>query len=76
MGILGIFLGFLLPGFFVDGYDNPGQLNEQTIPMYEKQMFNMLLFVACVATVISILVLVTFREKPGVPIFSIKSTTE
>ena len=33
-------------------------------------MFNMLLAVACFATLISTLVILTFREKPGMPLFS------
>lgn len=33
-------------------------------------MFNMLLAVACFATLISFLVVLTFREKPGAPLFS------
>jgi len=33
-------------------------------------MFNMLLAVACFATLISLLVVLTFREKPGALLFS------
>ena len=70
MAIFGIFLGFLLPGFFVDPYDGePEELNDQTLPIYKQQIFNMLLAVACFATLISILVLLTFREKAGSPLF-------
>ena len=35
-------------------------------------MFNMLLAVACFATLIALLVVLTFREKPGAPLFSFK----
>ena len=36
----------------------------------------MLLAVACFATVICVLVLLTFREKPGSPIFSSAKTDD
>lgn len=70
MAIFGIFIGFLLPGFFVDEYNGIEDLNDESIGVYKQQMFNMLVAVACAATLIAILVILTFREKPGAPLFS------
>ena len=70
MAIFGIFIGYLLPSFFVDSYNGPEDLDSVTIPIYKKQMFNMLLAVACFATLITILVIFTFPERPGTPLFA------
>ena len=65
MNIFGIFIGFMLPSFFIDSYSSPNQLTDETGPVYRQQMFNMLFAVSMVATVIAILVILTFRERPG-----------
>ena len=35
MNIFGIFIGFLLPSFFIDRYSDSAQLTEETIPVYK-----------------------------------------
>lgn len=65
MNILGIFIGFLLPRIFVDEYSEDVVLNADNRATFKSQMFNMLMFVSVISTVISIAVLTTFREKPG-----------
>lgn len=67
--IFGIFIGFLLPSFFINSYSNSAQLTDETRPVYSQQIFNMLLVESIFATVIAILVILTFREKPSSPIF-------
>ena len=73
MNIFGIFSGFLIPSFFVDSYHDISQLNEETREAYKNQIFNMLVAVASFATVIALLVIITFRERPGAPICGKKS---
>lgn len=68
MNILGIFVGFLLPGIFVDEYSEDVILTDENRVTFKKQMFNMLMFVSVISTVIAIAVLTTFREKPGAKI--------
>ena len=36
MNIFGIFMGFLVPGFFVDKYHDISQLTDETKELYEK----------------------------------------
>lgn len=36
MAIFGIFIGYLLPSFFVDSYNGPEDLDSVTIPIYKK----------------------------------------
>lgn len=69
MNIFGIFVGFLIPGIFVDDYTGKVPLTETSRASYEKQLFNMNLFASVVATVIAVLVILSFREKPGKPLF-------
>lgn len=69
MNIFGILLGFLLPSFFVNGYDGKKDLTEENKSMYEQQLFNLLLFSAIMASVIAAAVIFTFREKPGAPLW-------
>lgn len=71
--ISGIFLGFLLPGFFVDPYSDATVLTEENKALYKQQILNMLLFVSIFASVVAILVIVTFREKPNEPLWGKKS---
>ena len=68
MNIFGIFIGFLLPGFFVDTYSDDVILTPSLADSYKQQMFNMLLAVSIASTVIMILVLLFFKEKPGKPV--------
>ena len=70
MNIFGIFVGFLIPNLFIDDYNSSVILTPAVRDMYEGQLFNMNAFAASVATVIAILVVVSFREKPGRPLFS------
>ena len=67
--IFGIFVGFLLPSFFIDSYSSIEQLTEDTRPVYKQQLFYMLLCESIFATVIALLVVFTFRERPGFEIF-------
>ena len=36
MAILGIFIGFLLPGFFVDSYNGVSDLTPESEPIYKQ----------------------------------------
>ena len=58
--ILGIMTGYLLPIIFVDNYSQGSPLSD----FYKSQIFNMLLTVSIFATVIALLVIVSFRSKP------------
>ena len=69
MNIFGILLGFLLPSFFVNGYNGKEDLTDEKKSMYEQQLFNLLLFSAIVASVIAVANIFTFREKPGAPLW-------
>ena len=75
MNIFGIFAGFLLPMFFVDKYEADEILTDEKKALYKSQMFNLMLFPAIFSTVITLVVLFFFREKPGVPLFA-KSVTD
>ena len=70
MNVFGNFLGYLLPGIFINSYSDISQLNDDTRPVYEKQVFNMMLAISIFATVVAILIILTFREKPGAPLFA------
>lgn len=69
MNILGIFVGFLLPGFIVDSYSKDVVLTDELKDKYRGQLFDMLLSASIFATVVAILVIATFREKPGAPLW-------
>ena len=60
----------------MNSYSDPSQLTTESREVYESQMFNMLVAVSCFGTVISILVILTFREKPGSPLLSKKTDTD
>ena len=68
MNILGIFVGFLLPGLFVDEYSEDVVLDEENRATYRSQMFKMLMFVSLISSVICVAVLTTFRDRPGAKI--------
>ena len=70
MNIFGIFIGFLLPGMIVDSYSKKVTLTPELIDSYKNQMFYLLVTASVFATVVAIAVIFTFREKPGVPIWS------
>ena len=70
MNVFGNFLGYLLPGIFINSYSNKSQLNDDTRPTYEKQVFNMMLAISIFATVVAILIILSFRERPGSPLFA------
>ena len=65
MNIFGIFIGYLLPTFFVDDYSPDDVLTPEKDEAYRSQIFSMLLFSSIVATVILIAVVLSFREQPG-----------
>ena len=71
--VFGNFLGFLLPGFFVDTYSDDTVLTEEKMALYKQQILNMLIFVSIFASVVSVLVIVSFREKPNEPLWGKKS---
>ena len=75
MNVFGVFVGFLLPGIFMDSYEE-GDFDEhpELKQKYKDQMFNMLLSVSIFSTVITLLVLFTFREKKDAPLFGKKQT--
>ena len=68
---VGIMIGYLLPALFIDEYDDDSVLTDKNRPIYRQQVFNMLISMAVFSTVIMVLVLFTFRDKPGVPLFAI-----
>ncbi len=70
MNIFGIFIGFLLPGMIVDSYSKKVTLTPELIDNYKNQLFYLLLTASIFATIVAICVIFTFREKPGVPIWS------
>lgn len=70
MNIFGIFIGFLLPGMIVDSYSKKVTLTPELIDSYKNQLFYLLLTASVFATVVALAVIFTFREKPGVPIWS------
>ena len=70
MNILGIFVGFLLPGFIVDSYSKDVVLTDDLKDKYRGQLFDMLLSASIFATVTAILVIATFREKPSAPLWT------
>ena len=71
MNVFGVFVGFLLPGIFMDSYEK-GYFDENPAAKqrYKDQMFDMLLSVSIFATVITLLVLFTFKERKDAPLFS------
>jgi len=75
MNILGIFVGFLLPGFIIDSYSKDVVLTEDLKDKYRGQMFDMLLSASIFSTVVAILVIATFREKPGAPLWTSAANT-
>ena len=72
MNVFGVLLGFLLPMIFIDPYEKDQKLNDEEKDSFRSQIFNMMLASALFSTVITLLVLFTFRDKPGVPIWSTK----
>ena len=70
MNILGIFVGFLLPGFIVDSYSKDVVLTDDLKDKYRGQLFDMLLSASIFATVTAILVIATFREKPSASLWT------
>ena len=69
---VGIMIGYLLPALFIDEYDDDSVLTEKNRPIYRQQVFNMMIYTAVFSTIIMVLVLFTFRDKPGVPLFAYK----
>ena len=67
--ISGIALGFLLPGLFINSYSENDILDDSNRPVYKQQILNMLVAVSIFATVACVLVIFTFREKPGMPLW-------
>ena len=65
MNLFGIFIGFLLPGFFISSYSSKEILKDGTRPVYSRKLFNMLLAESIFATVVALLIIFTFRERPG-----------
>ena len=60
---------------FVDSYNGVEDLETQEAQdKYKQQMFNMLLAVAIFSTLITVLVILTFPEKPGAKLFSCQKT--
>ena len=68
--VSGIVVGFLLPMIFINEYDDISDLTPTSKPKYEKQIFNMMIFMAGFTSLILILVIFTFREKPRGDLFS------
>ena len=74
MNVFGVLLGFLLPMLFIGDYAEGEELNEGQKDEFRNQIFNMMIASSAFATVITLLVLFTFRERPGVPIWSTKES--
>ena len=70
MNIFGIFVGFLIPSLFVDDYNGTQDLTDEAVrSKYETQLFHMNCFASVIATVIAVLVIISFREMPDKPLF-------
>ena len=72
MNVSGVIVGYLMPILFVDNYTEGDDLTPDKKDSYKKQVFNMLITVAAIALTLTFLAILTFRERPGVPIFGTK----
>jgi MFS family permease len=62
--IIGILLGFVLPGIFVDTYNSEIMYTESDFDKYRMQIKNLQLCIAGLATFFSILCLLFFKDGP------------
>mmetsp|Transcript_15158 Transcript_15158/g.20571 ORF Transcript_15158/g.20571 Transcript_15158/m.20571 type:complete len:102 (+) Transcript_15158:558-863(+) len=74
MNVFGVLLGFLLPILIIGDYTEGEELTEAEKDDYKGKMFTMMITTALFSTVVFLLVLFTFRDKPGVPIWSTKTS--
>ena len=74
MNILGVVIGFIMPVWFIDDYTNDVVLTKARREEYKKQVFYLFLSVAIFSVLLTIVALLAFRERPGVPIWSPKKT--
>ena len=72
LNILGVVIGYIMPVWFIDDYTNDVVLTKERREKYEKQVFYLFLSVAVYAVILTIVALLAFRERPGVPIWSPK----
>ncbi len=63
--LLGNLLGFFLPGLFIKPkYDRFQIYTEEQLTTYRSQIYNLMLALSIFGSVILLLVIFTFREKP------------
>ena len=74
MNLFGVLVGFLLPMIFIDDYEEGDHLTKQQEADFRNQIFSMMIVSAAFSTVITLFVLFSFRDRPGVPIWATKET--
>lgn len=74
MNVFGVLLGFLFPMFFVSSYNDGQELSDAEKSNYESEIFTMLIVTAIMATVVFMLVIFTFKDRYGVPVWSSKQS--
>jgi Na+/melibiose symporter-like transporter len=67
--LLGNLLGFFLPGLFIKPkYDRFQIYTEEQYATFRRQIYNLMLALSIFGSVILLLVIFTFREKPSKPL--------
>ena len=67
--LLGNLLGFFLPGIFIrPKYDRFQTYSEDQFGIFRVQIYNLMLALSIFGSVVLLLVLITFREKPSKPL--------
>ena len=65
--ILGVGLGFLVPGFMVSEFKTSETYTDDQLQSFRVQIKNMLILLSSIASVITLLCAFTFQEKPLKP---------
>ena len=76
MNILGVVLALLTPLIFIDNYKEGETLTDAMKEKYKSQVFFMFLAVAIIAVIFLIIAILTFRERPGVPVWRLYGKSE
>ena len=65
--LLGVGLGFYVPKLFIDEYSDHEVYTDDQKQRFSDQIRTMCIWISIVASVIAVLVIVTFKEKPLTP---------
>ena len=65
--LLGVGLGFYVPKLFIDEYSDHKKYTHHQKQNFSDQIRTMCIGISIVASVIAVLVIVTFKEKPPTP---------